>query len=94
MADLQRALSVAGGKTFAESYADMVGTVGIQASSAETRSTAQTAFVQQLQKQQESLSGVNFDEEAANLLRYQQAYQASAKLLSIAGSLLDAILQL
>ncbi len=94
MADLQRALLVAGGKTFAESYADMVGTVGIQASSAETRSTAQTAFVQQLQKQQESLSGVNFDEEAANLLRYQQAYQASAKLLSIAGSLLDAILQL
>jgi len=94
MADLQQALSVAGGKTFAESYADMVGTVGIQASSAETRSTAQTAFVQQLQKQQESLSGVNFDEEAANLLRYQQAYQASAKLLSIAGSLLDAILQL
>ena len=94
MADLQRALLVAGGKTFAESYADMVGTVGIQAASAETRSTAQTAFVQQLQKQQESLSGVNFDEEAANLLRYQQAYQASAKLLSIAGSLLDAILQL
>ncbi|NBU12227.1 MAG: hypothetical protein EBT40_02130 [Betaproteobacteria bacterium] len=94
MADLQRALLVAGGETFAESYAKMVGVVGVQAASATTRGTAQTALVQQLRQQQESVSGVNLDEEAANLLRYQQAYQASAKLLSIAGSLLDAILQL
>jgi flagellar hook-associated protein 1 FlgK len=94
MADLQRALLVAGGETLAESYAKMVGVVGVQAASAETRGTAQTALIQQLRQQQESVSGVNLDEEAANLLRYQQAYQASAKLLSIAGSLLDAILQL
>jgi flagellar hook-associated protein 1 FlgK len=42
----------------------------------------------------QSLSGVNLDEEAANLLRYQQAYQASAKVLDIASSLFDEILAL
>jgi flagellar hook-associated protein 1 FlgK len=39
----------------------------------------------------QSLSGVNLDEEAAKLLRYQQAYQASAKVLQIAGKVFDEI---
>lgn len=42
----------------------------------------------------QSLSGVNLDEEAANLLRYQQAYQASAKVLQIASKVFDEILAL
>ena len=42
----------------------------------------------------QSSSGVNLDEEAANLLRYQQAYQASAKVLEIASTLFDEILAL
>jgi flagellar hook-associated protein 1 FlgK len=40
------------------------------------------------------LSGVNLDEEAANLLRYQQAYQAAAKVLEIAGRVFDEVLAL
>jgi hypothetical protein len=42
----------------------------------------------------QSLSGVNLDEEAANLLRYQQAYQAAAKVLEIASKMFDEILAL
>ena len=56
--------------------------------------TAQTALVQQLKAQQQAVSGVNLDEEAANLLRFQQAYQASSKLIAVAGRLLDSILQI
>jgi flagellar hook-associated protein 1 FlgK len=39
-------------------------------------------------------SGVNLDEEAANLLRYQQAYQAAGKMMQIASQLFDVLLQL
>jgi flagellar hook-associated protein 1 FlgK len=44
-------------------------------------------LLQQAQAQRDSVSGVNLDEEAANLLRYQQAYQAAAQVISIAESL-------
>jgi flagellar hook-associated protein 1 FlgK len=43
---------------------------------------------------QQSMSGVNLDEEGANLIRYQQAYQASAKMIDIASKLFDSILAL
>jgi len=55
---------------------------------------AQTALLEQAQASRESLSGVNLDEEAANLIRYQQAYQASARALQIGASLFDTILAL
>ncbi|MBC8118410.1 MAG: flagellar hook-associated protein FlgK, partial [Burkholderiaceae bacterium] len=40
----------------------------------------------------DSISGVNLDEEAANMLRYQQAYQAAAQMISTASSLFDSLL--
>lgn len=99
LADLQRAgrigsLNPTEASSFAESFAEIAGTVGVQAESAKLRGNAQTALVRQLEDQQQSLSGVNLDEEAASLLRFQQAYQASAKLISIAGSLLQAVLDI
>jgi flagellar hook-associated protein 1 FlgK len=48
----------------------------------------------QAQASRDSLSAVNLDEEAANLIRYQQAYQASAKAFQIGASLFDTILEL
>ena len=48
----------------------------------------------QVVKAQQSASGVNLDEEAANLLKYQQAYQAAAKAMSIAQTMFDTLLQL
>ncbi len=57
-------------------------------------SQSQTALVNQLTQSQQSVSGVNLDEEAANLMRYQQAYQAAGKMLQIANTLFQSILQL
>jgi len=53
----------------------------------QVRSKAQESLVAQTKQEQQSLSGVNLDEEAANLIRYQQAYQASGKAIQIAASL-------
>lgn len=99
LADLQRAGRIGSsnpseGSTFTEAFSEIAGTVGVQAESAKLRGTAQTALVRQLTDQQQSLSGVNLDEEAASLLRFQQAYQASAKLIAIAGTLLQSILEI
>ena len=53
---------------------------------------AQTSLATQAQTAKDSFSAVNLDEEAANLIQYQQAYQASAKMITIAGKLFDSIL--
>jgi flagellar hook-associated protein 1 FlgK len=58
--------------------------IGSQAQQVNTAQTAQTAINSQAQQSVQSVSGVNLDEEAANLLQWQQAYQASAQALSIA----------
>ena len=51
-------------------------------------------MVNQLIQTQQSVSGVNLDEEAANLIRYQRAYQAAGKAIQIAGTLFDTLLSL
>jgi flagellar hook-associated protein 1 FlgK len=51
-------------------------------------------MLQQAVAATQSESGVNLDEEAANLLRYQQAYQAAGKLMQIASQLFDALLNI
>jgi flagellar hook-associated protein 1 FlgK len=66
--------------------------IGSQAQQVNTAQTAQTAVNTQVQTAVQSISGVNLDEEAANLLRWQQAYQASAQALTIANSLFTSLL--
>ena len=58
----------------------------------EIASSAQEAISLRARETQQSLSGVNLDEEAANLMRYQQAYQASGKVIEVASTLFDTIL--
>ena len=55
---------------------------------------AQQGLTEQLTALQQSESGVNLDEEAANLIRYQQYYQANAKVIETGSTILDTILQL
>ena len=55
---------------------------------------AQTSLIAQVRAAREAVSGVNLDEEAADLLRYQQAYQAAGKLMGLANTLFDTILSL
>jgi len=82
-----------GGKeTFSQSLAISTSVVGSKSSSAKLVSeTAEALFTQAFNRNQEA-SGVNLDEEAANLLRFQQAYQAASQIISVANTLFDTIL--
>lgn len=78
--------------TFQAAYAALVSQVGNTARQVQVNGKAQQALVDQATSAQQSVSGVNLDEEAASLMRYQQAYQASAKLITVAGKLFDTLL--
>ncbi|WNN50984.1 flagellar hook-associated protein FlgK [Hafnia alvei] len=94
MLDLQKAQTVGGKSTFNEAYAGLVGTVGNQTNSAKVDSTAQGNVVKQLALQQQSVSGVNLDEEYGNLMRFQQYYQANAQVIQTATTLFSALLNI
>ena len=83
-----------GSASFEGAYAQMVSLVGNKTSEIQVTSDAQTQLVQQTQTAQQSISGVNLDEEAANLLRYQQAYQAAGKMMQIATTIFDTLLSI
>lgn len=80
--------------TYAAAYAQMVSDIGNKTRSADVNLTAQKSMLEQAASSRDSLSGVNLDEEAANLLSYQQSYQASAKMLQIATQLFDTLLSI
>ncbi|WP_034944165.1 flagellar hook-associated protein FlgK [Erwinia oleae] len=90
--DLQTKKVVSGGSTLTQAYASMVADVGNKTSSLKTTSATQTNVVTQLSNQQQSISGVNLDEEYGNLTRYQQYYMANAQVLQTASSIFDALL--
>ncbi|MGO3422178.1 MAG: flagellar hook-associated protein FlgK [Pseudoalteromonas distincta] len=79
-------------KTFNQAYSGLVSDVGVVTGQAITSGAAFDALAQQSEAWYESLSGVNLDEEAANLLRFQQSYAASAQVLSAARSIFDTLL--
>ena len=95
LASLQTKNTVAGGTaSYQGAYAQLVSQVGNKTRELETTSLAQTNMVNQIIQTQQSVSGVNLDEEAANLMRYQRAYQAAGKAIQIAGTLFDTLLSL
>ncbi|MGS2873574.1 flagellar hook-associated protein FlgK [Enterobacter huaxiensis] len=92
--DLQSAKLVGGNKTFTDAYASLVSTVGSTTASLKTSSETKDNVVTQLTKQQQSISGVNLDEEYGNLQRYQQYYLANAQVLQTASTLFDALINI
>jgi flagellar hook-associated protein 1 FlgK len=80
------------GASLNEAYAALVGDVGVRTQGAEQAASVSKQMQADAVSRQQSVSGVNLDEEAANLLRYQQAYQASAKLIQASQTLFDALL--
>ena len=82
------------GKSLANTYIDQINNVGNLAQQATITQQALTVVHDQSVAARDKVSGVNLDEEAASLIRYQQAYQASAKALQISGTLFDAIVQI
>ena len=83
-----------GTATYQESYGRMVATVGTQTNEATIMAKAQDKLLSSAESSRDSVSAVNLDEEAANLLRYQQAYQASSKVIQIAQKAFDEIINL
>ena len=92
--DLQNAKLVGNSKTFNDAYAALVSDIGNKTSTLETSSTTQSNVVTQLSKQQQSISGVNLDEEYGNLQLFQQYYLANAQVLQTASTLFDALINI
>ena len=95
LAGLQTARTLGGGTaTYQDTYGQLVSSTGNKAREIQVSVAAQENIATQVRQTQQSLSGVNLDEEAANLLRYQQAYQASAKLIQAATTVFDTLISL
>jgi flagellar hook-associated protein 1 FlgK len=73
-------------------YAQLVSAIGSDTQRVSNAAEAQQALLDNTVQTQQSLSGVNLDEEAANLLRFQQAYQAAARIIQTSTTLFDTIL--
>ncbi len=90
---LQNTKTLAGGTaSYTDAYGQLVSTIGNKANQLTIANTAQTSLAGQIKAAQQSVSGVNQDEETANLLMYQQMYQANAKVIQTASTMFDAIL--
>ncbi len=85
--------AVIGSKTLTNAYIDHVNEMGNIARQATIAQTALTVVHDQAVSTRDQVAGVSLDQEAADLIRFQQAYQASAKIMQVAGQLFDSILQ-
>jgi flagellar hook-associated protein 1 FlgK len=75
-------------------YRKMVVSLGVQASTATGRLTAQSVISSQVDASRESSSGVNLDEEMTNMLQFQHAYAAAGKLVSVINDTLDTLINM
>ncbi|WP_144641660.1 flagellar hook-associated protein FlgK [Bordetella genomosp. 13] len=95
LAKLQTGKVLAGGTmSLNEAFSTMVNNVGVQTQRLQSSSKAQNDLITQHYAAQQGVSGVNLDEEYVNLQIYQTQYQASAKILEIAGTVFDTLLGL
>ncbi len=86
--------SVLGGLTFSQAFGEISAKVGTIAQGLEISASINDKLSQQALADQSAVSGVNLDEEAANLIRYQQAYQASAKVIAAAQTIFQTLLDI
>ncbi|WP_445367995.1 flagellar hook-associated protein FlgK [Methylomonas sp. BW4-1] len=93
LANLETQAKMFGGKaSFTQVYGQMISDVGSQTHAASVGRTAQETLLKQATSAKENVSGVNLDEEAANLINFQNSYQAAAKAVSVANSLFDTLI--
>ena len=79
--------------TMTDGFASAIAQVGTRTQSAQFAAELSSNIAANLERDRTAVSGVNLDEEAAKLIQYQQAYQASAKMLQIAQSIFDTLIQ-
>ncbi|GAB3371629.1 flagellar hook-associated protein FlgK [Massilia agri] len=95
LGDLQTKNIFNGGTaTLQSSYAQLVSTVGNKTREVQVNGQAAEALLAQTRTAAQDVSGVNLDEEATNLIKYQQAYQAAGKVMQIAGTIFDTLLSI
>jgi flagellar hook-associated protein 1 FlgK len=93
MAALREALKLQNGQaTFNEYYASVIGKIGIKSQEAQNLEQNQMALMFQIENARQSTSGVSLDEEMANMIRYQHAFEAAARVISAMDSALDTII--
>jgi flagellar hook-associated protein 1 FlgK len=78
--------------TFNENYASMIGRLGEEDNEAKSNLDSRTTLVAQYQNQQDAISGVSLDEEMANLVQLQHTYEASARVVTTAATMLDSLI--
>ena len=94
LADIQStAILNQGSSTISDSYGDLISFIGTQAKEANLAHEAAETLYSSAVSRRESISGVNLDEEAANVIKFEQAYNASAQLIAVARSIFDTLLQ-
>lgn len=93
LGDLQRKPTLANGTSnYGEVYGQLVSRVGSKTHELDVNREAQNILYGQAKAQREAVSGVNLDEEAANLVRYQQAYNANAQVIGAASEMFDTLI--
>ena len=93
LADL-RTQAIVSGQLPGDFYVNFVGRVGNKVAIASNQLEAQTLVIRQLKNQRSNISGVSLDEEAANLIRFQQAFQAAARVVTVIDELTRTIVNL
>ena len=83
--------SGSGSYTFDEYYNAVVSTIGIESFSAQATLRQQEGIMLQLNSRRESISGVSIDEEMIKMIKFQQAYNASARMISVVDEMLDTL---
>jgi flagellar hook-associated protein 1 len=81
------------GAAMTDGYAGLISQIGVRVQSATYAADVSTSIAASVEQDRSAISGVNLDEEAAKLLQYQQAYQASAKMIQIAQNIFDTLIQ-
>lgn len=91
--NLQQSKTVDGDtKSFQQAYNQLVETIGIKTNTSENSTNAAESVLEQTVNLRNSISGVNLDEEAADLIRFEQLYSANARVITVARDLFDTLL--
>jgi len=81
-----------GTNSFSESYAELITIIGVETSSLQISTDSFSTLLSSAEQRLAGVSGVNLDEEAANLIEYQQSYAASARIITVAREIFDTLL--
>lgn len=92
LGDLQSAGTIDGELTYNDGYSSLVEIIGIDTASTKTNLDASEEVLKESQTRRDSVSAVNLDEEASNLIRYEQMYSANAQVISVARELFDRLI--